>query len=173
MAGSVPKRFDTCKENDDDGEEIFWYFVRVNIEGKTKGYSIIGSGSKIMSGTKKQFSKAIWWGIARRQIAIGPFYSQVEANNSKILYQRSKDKINQLPSGEPPEQIYWFALSFKQLERLGAYQFDRNPAAVASGSSQEFIDFLYDGIAFERLAIGPFWDYVRAEESKAIYRENE
>lgn len=169
--GESSKVFDTSQNYDE--QEVYWFFVRVRIDKRKNNYQIVGTGSRIMIGSKKEFAKAIWWGISRRQIAIGPFYSEEEAENSKILYKRSKEKINDLPVVQPPEQIHWFNMTFKQLERIGAYQIERNPAAVASGSTEDFIGMLYEGITFEKLAIGPFWDYTQAEEAKAIYRENE
>jgi len=154
-------------------EIVYWYFLRIRVDERTKKYEILGSGNQIMSGTKQDFNKQVWWGVARRQIAIGPFFSQTEALNSRLYYKKSKDKVVETVVGEVPEQIHWFQMTVIQLKRIGAYQFSRSPAAVTSGSTSQFIDALYEGISFQMLSIGPFWDYTRAEEAKAIYRQNE
>ena len=68
---------------------VFWYFIRVRIDSKKRETEITGGGGKISSGSKKAFSKAVWWGIAHRQMAVGPFYSEAEALNSKIYYKKN------------------------------------------------------------------------------------
>lgn len=160
-------------DNGDPEPDVYWYFIRMRIDSKRKEIEIMSSGSKIMMGSLKGFSKAVWWGIAHRQVTIGPFYSEAEALNSKIYYKKSKDKINELPQATAPSQMHWFQVSFVELKRLGSYEYTRSPAAVSSGSSSQFADALYEGLSFSRLSIGPFWDYTRAEEAKAIYRLNE
>ena len=39
---------------------VFWYFIRIRIDGKKREIEITGGGGKISSGTKKAFSKAVW-----------------------------------------------------------------------------------------------------------------
>lgn len=158
---------------DEPEQEVWWYFIRVRLDSKKKEMEIIGTGSKLTMGTLKAFSKAVWWGIAHRQVAIGPFYSEEEANNSKIYYRKSKDKGFGIPSVEAPGTMYWFQISFRELKRMGTYEYTRSPAAVNSGSATQFSDALFEGMSFQSLSVGPFWDYTRAEEAKSIYRENE
>lgn len=153
--------------------DVYWYSIRMRIDNKRKDIEITGNGAKITMGTKKGFNKAVWKGIAHRQVVIGPFQSEAEALNSKIYYKKSKDKINELPQATAPSQMYWFEVSFKELRRMNSYEYTHSPAAVSSGSSTEFTDALYEGLSFLRLSIGPFWDYEQAEQAKAIYRLNE
>ncbi|MBQ3688899.1 MAG: hypothetical protein II937_03435 [Bacteroidales bacterium] len=160
--------------NDGDPEpDVYWYFIRMRMDSKRKDIEITNGGGKISRGSTKAFSKAIWWGISHRQVTIGPFYSEAEALNSKIYYKKSKDKINELPQATAPSTMHWFEVSFKELKRLGSYEYVRSPAAVSTGSANEFADALYEGLTFQKLSIGPFWDYTRAEEAKAMYRLNE
>lgn len=152
---------------------VFWYFIRIRIDSKKRETEITGGGGKISSGTKKAFSKAVWWGIAHRQMAVGPFYSEAEALNSKIYYKKSKDKINELPQATAPSTMHWFEVQLTELKRLNSFEFTHSPAAVSSGSADTFTDALYEGLTFQRVSIGPFWDYTQAEEAKTIYRLNE
>lgn len=152
---------------------VFWYFIRVRIDGKKREVEITGAGGKISSGTKKAFSKAVWWGIAHRQMAVGPFYSEAEALNSKIYYKKSREKINELPQATAPSTMHWFEVQLTELKRLNSFEFTHSPAAVSSGSAETFTDALYEGLSFQRVSIGPFWDYTQAEEAKTIYRLNE
>jgi len=153
--------------------DVYWFFIRMRIDPKGKDIEITSGGTKITMGTKKGFSKAVWWGIAHRQVAIGPFYSEAEALNAKIYYKKSKDKINELPQATAPSTLSWFEVAFTELKRLRSYEYTHSPAAVSDGSSAEFTDALYEGLSFQRLSIGPFWDHTQAEEAKKIYRLNE
>ncbi len=74
---------------------------------------------------------------------------------------------------EHKAEVFWFLVTFKVRKRSKAYKLQRMPARLASGTQTEFLDALYEGMTFQHLTIGPFWDYVRAEESKAMYRKNE
>ena len=153
--------------------DVYWFYIRMRIDSKRKEIEIMGGGGKIVSGSIKSFSKAVWWGIAHRQVTVGPFYSETEALNAKIYYKKSKDKINELPQPTAPSTMHWFQCAFTELRRLGSYEYTRSPAAITSGGSNEFADALFEGLSFQRLSIGPFWDYQQAEEAKAIYRLNE
>ena len=153
--------------------DVFWFYIRMRIDSKRKDIEIMSGGGKVVQGSMKRFSKAVWWGIAHRQVTIGPFYSEEEAINAKIYYKKSRDKINELPQPSAPSTMHWFQCAFTELKRMGSYEFTRSPAAVSSGSSDEFADALFEGLTFQRLSIGPFWDYTQAEEAKAIYRLNE
>lgn len=170
-ANIVAGPYDVSKKEPEP--DVYWYSIRMRIDTKSKCIEITGTGSKITMGTKKGFDKAVWKGIARRQVIIGPFMSEAEALNSKIYYKKSKDKINELPQATAPSQMCWFEVSFKELRRMNSYEYTHSPAAVSTGSASEFTDALYEGMSFLRLSIGPFWDYEQAEQAKAIYRKNE
>lgn len=154
-------------------EDLFWFTISVKIDERTDQYKLMGSGSKLSKGTETEFEREVWYGISRRQIVVGPFQAQNEAMNARMLYKKDEEKIDNIPSEDNPDEVYWFFVTFTQLERLGCYVFERMPAAVSSGSTTEFVDALYEGVTFKNLAIGPFWDMPNAEKSKALYRENE
>jgi len=154
-------------------DDVYWFTVSVRIDEKTSQYKISGSASKLVKGTQLAFEKDVWYGVARRQIVIGPFAQQTEATNSRMLYKKAADQIDNIPSEDNPSEVFWFFVTFIQLDRLGAYIFQRMPAGVASGNTTEFVDALYENITFKNLAVGPFWDRALAEKSKAMYRKNE
>ncbi|MCQ2973827.1 MAG: hypothetical protein MJ211_03345 [Bacteroidales bacterium] len=167
-----------------DPETVYWYFIRIRIDSKKKDIEILGPGTKISMGSKNEFIKAVWKGISQRQVAIGPFASKEQADNSKVFYKKSKDKITEMPTNTG-DTYYWFQVSFRELKRIGSYEFTHSPAAVSSGSYNEFIDALFEGVTFQRLSVGPFATIndetrgiyvdgnVWAEKAKTIYRANE
>ena len=154
-------------------DSFYWYTVRVKIDDRRKQFQIVGAGSKVYYGTEVEFEKAVWQGVAKRQITIGPFITRNQANNSKGLYKKSKEKVDKVPKEPPPEIIYWFAVTFQQSERLKVYIFERTPASVQSGSTNNFVNALYEQLNFQQFSIGPFWDYESAEKAKALYHKNE
>ncbi len=163
-------------KGEDDGDErsepqIYWFYLRIKVNKRKKAYTIIGTGSRVVSGTIDEFEKGLWWGTKAGQMAIGPFLKHKEATEARLLYRRKRKKILR-PSAVRDEQ-HWFLVTFKVRERSKAFKLQRMPARLASGSQGEFLDALYEGMTFQHLAIGPFWDYVQAEEAKALYRKNE
>ncbi len=170
---NMAKRSITKHYSEAETDEYYWFTVSVRIDDKTNQYKITGTASKLIKGNQFVFEKDVWYGIARRQIVVGPFAQQNEALNSRMLYKKDADQIASIPNEENPSEVFWFFVTFVQLDRLGAYIFQRMPAGVASGNTTNFVDALYENITFKNLAIGPFWDANLAEKSKALYRKNE
>ena len=90
-----------------------------------------------------------------------------------MLYKRSADKIDNIPAVQPPATIYWFAVTFKNSDRLKVYIFERTPSHVHTGTSDQFITALYEQLGFQQFSIGPFWDKKKAEAAKTMYLKNE
>ena len=168
-----------------DPDILWWFSIQIKIDPKKRDIEIISGSTKVSSGSKKVFEKEVWKGIARRRIVIGPFPCKQQAENATIFYKKSKDKVVGVPSGENPRELYWFQVSFNELKRIGAYEFAHSPAAVSSGSYDQFKDALFEGITFKLLSVGPFANYsdeklgvavdgnIWAEKAKSIYRQNE
>ncbi|MBR4440138.1 MAG: hypothetical protein IKS00_01190 [Bacteroidales bacterium] len=170
----------------DDGEpDILWWFdISIKIDPKTRSIEIVAGSSKVQSGSKKVFAKAIWKGIARKRVVIGPFPCKQQAEDASLFYKKNREKVVGVPHGQA-SRLYWFNVSFNELKRIGAYEYKENPAQVASGSYNEFKEALFEGITFQQLSVGPFADYmdekqgiavegdVWAEKAKSIYRENQ
>ncbi len=152
---------------------VFWFFLRIQVDARKKEFRISGPASRATSGTVRDFEKSLWNGISHRQIAIGPFTNYDEAENARLLYQRNKEKVMFRKSENAPEELNWFLITFRYLKRARAYRLEPMPARLATGSANNFVDALYEGLAFSNLVIGPFWDYQAAEEAKKMYRKNE
>lgn len=171
--------------DDGDPEILYWFSIGIRLDAKKRDIEILSGASKIMSGTKKVFEKAVWKGVGRRQIVIGPFPCKQQAENATIFYKKTKEKVTGVPAGPSPRELFWFQVSFNELKRIGAYEFSHSPAAVSSGSYEQFKDALFEGISFKLLSVGPFANYedeklgiavdgnIWAEKAKSIYRQNE
>lgn len=171
--GSLPKTTEPGDVRQDEPvSELYWFYVRVKIDKKRKAYTLIGTASRIISGERKDFEKALWWGTTRGQLAVGPFLDYKEAMDARLLYRKTRRKVKS-HGIEKEREVHWFLVTMKVRKRSKAYKLERMPARIASGNTEQFLDALYEGMSFERLAVGPFWDYVQAEDAKAMYRENE
>lgn len=148
------------------------YRVKTRRKFEQKSY-IISGVSKVYSGNKQDFERALWKGLSKRVIIVGPFESQKEAMNSSMLYRRNASKIKEIPSATNPKKIYWFPIKFEESERLKIYVMQRTPATVQEGSTNFFIKILYEQLGFMQFSIGPFWSQDQANVAKGIYVRNE
>lgn len=155
----------------DEPKVVHWFYLRLKVNSRTNSYTIIGTGSRVKSGTVEEFEKALWWGTKHGQMTIGPFLKNKEATEARLLYRRRRSKI--MMTSDHNDEVHWFLITFKVMKRSGSYKLVRMPARLASGTQEEFLDALYEGMTFKHLCIGPFWDYLNAEEAKALYRKNE
>lgn len=159
---------------DDENEdaELYWFYINVKRNKKARQYTIKRSGgSRIVSGTKADYERALWENMVGGRLAIGPFLDFEEAKGSNALYNLSNQDaaLEHIHSSE----VHWFFLKVKGSERTNSYKLARTAARVASGSVNEFIDAMREGLTFQQLSIGPFWDYQQAEEAKRLYRLEE
>ncbi len=159
--------------NEDDNPIYYWYFLNVRLDNRLNVFKVSGTSGGINNGYLIDFEKQLWNGLSKRKIAVGPFLTKDEAVNSKRLYKSKKEKINQLPQGEVPDRVHWFAITFDQSDRLKIFIMRRTPGAVNSGSEKDFINAFYEQLGKKQLSIGPFYYYEQAEEAKNIYRRNE
>jgi len=158
--------------HDSKAMPAYWFFLRVKTIKAKKAYEIIGTGSRLTTGTLAEFDKALWWGTTRGQLAIGPFFEEREAEDARLLYRKSRSRLNALNITEKDE-VFWFLVSFRRRQRSSAYKMVKQPSQISSGSTQEFLDALYEGLGFEHITVGPFWDGSQAEEAQKLYQKNE
>jgi len=156
-----------------DDEVVYWFYLKIRIEDRTNSFIVSGTSAGLDFGKILDFEKSLWDGLSKRQIAIGPFYDKNEAMNAKRLYKPDKNKVKEMPEGEIPATVHWFAITFEQSPRLRIYVIKRNPAQVQSGTENRFIDVYFEQLPNKLLSIGPFYDYNQAEEAKRMYRMNE
>lgn len=157
----------------EDDPVVYWFFVRVRIDVRSNSYKLAGTSRGLEYGYQIDFEKNLWEGLSKRQIAVGPFLSREEALNSRRLYKTKKDKIKEMPEGEIPDDIHWFAITFDQSDRMRIFVIKRSPAAVQTGSVEQFINAFYEQLQYRLLQIGPFYYYEQAEDAKRLYRLNE
>lgn len=157
----------------DDEPVYYWFYARIRIDDRTNTYKLTGTTGGLEYGHLIDFEKNLWNSLSKRQIAVGPFQTREEALNAKRLYKSKKDKIKELPEGEIPDRIHWFAITFEQSDRLRIFVIRRAPGAVVTGTVDDFIEAYFEQLEFKLLQIGPFYYYEQAEEAKRFYRMNE
>lgn len=157
----------------DANQAYFWFYVNVKIDEKTDSYKVISAQNNLNTGYMKDFEKDLWSSLANRRIAVGPFLDKNEAMNAKRLFKSSEDRVNQLPVDTVPNTVYWFAIDFKQSDRMRIFIITRNPAAVQQGNENQFVAAFYEQLAYKHFSIGPFYSYELAEMAKRLYRKNE
>lgn len=149
---------------------VYWFYVSIKIDSKRQEIEFLGGETKVVNGSLKSFFKAVKQGLVLHQVAIGPFHTEREANYAKSYYKKSKNEISGLSQSAAPDTLNWFQCAFIE-KHPGNYKIVRSPAAVFSGSDNEFAKDLFEGIQYQRVTIGPFRDYMHAEEAKRIYRK--
>ncbi len=161
-----------------DENIYYWFDVRVKVQTRDNIYRIISVGSRVYSGTIKKFDKAVWKGLSKRRIVIGPFVSQEDAQKAQKLYRvlmraKTRDDLKKAKIPTYDHEVYWFALKFKESKRLRIFIIEHNPARVESGNARDFLNALFETLTYQQISIGPFEDYQRTEDIKRIYRRNE
>lgn len=69
------------------GENFFWYTLQFKVSDRTRKYLIVRQPARIAQyRTLKEFRFFLWSSLKSKQLAIGPFVSQMEAEESKRLY---------------------------------------------------------------------------------------
>lgn len=71
---------------DTTNNEYFWYLLQFTITKRTHRYQIKRQPAAVIPGTLIQFREMLWDVLKQKQLAIGPFTSQTEAEESKRLY---------------------------------------------------------------------------------------
>jgi len=148
-----------------------WFYIRVLTDSTSNEYVVVGTGSRIVTGTLKEYEDGMLWGMQRKQIAIGPFLNETEAQNAHAMYRRTKPRLPETIT-KTKQPIYWFHISFKEKEDK-VYDLKELPSRVDKGSVDEYLNALYKGINYGLLTIGPFWSESEAARAEKIYRKHE
>ncbi len=157
----------------DNKPDVYWFNIRVQIDERNNTFKMVGATGGVSYGQQISFEKALWHGLSRRQIAVGPFLSKQIALNAKNFYKANKSKIKQKYIDKESGQIHWFAITFEESPRLRIFVLKRAPGAVASGNINFFVSTFFQLLQVKQVAIGPFSDYTQAELAKRLYRMNE
>jgi len=71
--------------------EYYWFFLKFKIAPRTGKFILKRTAARVASGDLKDFKQVLWEGLFFKQLAIGPFTSQVEAEEAKRLYRLEED----------------------------------------------------------------------------------
>ena len=71
--------------------EYYWYFLKYQIAPRKKSYELERTAARVAYGGIKEFKQVLWEGLGFQQLAIGPFPTQQEAEESKRLYRIEED----------------------------------------------------------------------------------
>jgi hypothetical protein len=158
----------------------YWFYIRLKSsfdrQTKSKKLEVQSIGREIESGNLNQFVKRHGYGLHTGLIFIGPFTDENKAIEARNLYKEKKVSKNEaadsLKSAPNDSTLFYYLtrpLLGKWLKPVG---FQRIPSRIASGSINDFLSVLNEGLAFQIFAIGPFEDYALAEKSKFTFRKN-
>jgi len=67
-------------------DEYYWFFVKFYYLPRKKTIKLERTAARVASGNLRDFRTVLWEGIFFKQLAIGPFISQEEAEEAKRLY---------------------------------------------------------------------------------------
>lgn len=71
--------------------EYFWFFLKFNKLPRSGKFDLQRTAARVASGNLIDFKQLLWEGIFFKQLAIGPFASQIEAEEAKRLYRLEED----------------------------------------------------------------------------------
>jgi len=66
--------------------EYFWFFLKYKISQRKRSYILERTAARVAFGDLRQFKQLLWEGLSFTQLAIGPFATQIEAEESKRRY---------------------------------------------------------------------------------------
>jgi len=150
----------------------YWFYVKVGkTHSKSTGISrvsIKNIGGEIRAGSIDEFAKAHKRGLKSGKIAIGPFSKEYQAQQAQILYRYASrgSSASSKTSNKDEEELNYTFFYIKPVYYDNEMSLQRIPARVTTGTEQEYMDMLKEGLNFEKLAVGPFIEYESAERSK-------
>lgn len=162
-------------DNLDENRLVYWFYVGVREYEDTKtgyvSYRIQRKGNRVFHGSMKTYDHELWKNLGNgSKMAIGPFNDFDEAKRAFSFYNIQKEPRVLDSTYSSDQQVFWFILHVNRRPRSNSYQLVRKPGSIASGSYQDFDNFLRDNLKMRVMTIGPFLYMPEAEESKRTYR---
>ena len=71
--------------------EYYWFFLKFSISPRKRIIVLERTAARVAFGDLKDFRQILWEGLSFKQLAIGPFASQFEAEEAKRLYRLEED----------------------------------------------------------------------------------
>lgn len=129
--------------------------------------------SKVKYGTAEEYEYYLWSNISSGTVlAIGPFDTFEQAALSVKLYDKKQLENDSILLNDN-NNYYYYIINLKRYNRLKAFDFERLPAAVATGKPKDFLTLIDASLKLDRLVIGAFASQPEAENSKRIFRLQE
>jgi hypothetical protein len=158
----------------------YWFYVRLKSafdrQTKSKKLEVQSIGREIESGNLNKFVQRHGYGLHTGLIFIGPFTDGKKAIEARSLYRDMKINKNEGKDSTIASQndstLFYYLTRPLIGKWLNPVSFQRIPSRIASGSINDFLSVLNEGLAFQIFAIGPFEDYALAEKSKFTFRKN-
>ena len=66
--------------------EYYWFFLKYQISPRKRSYVLERMPAAVSSGSIREFKEVLWEGLGFQNLNIGPFASQIEAEESKRRY---------------------------------------------------------------------------------------
>jgi hypothetical protein len=71
--------------------EYYWFFLKFQTSKRKGSYILERMPARVFSGSVKEFKQVLWEGLGFQNLNIGPFASQIEAEESKRRYRIEED----------------------------------------------------------------------------------
>jgi hypothetical protein len=157
----------------------YWFYINLNkTYDKTTGIDQIfikNISNEIVSGTFEEFVRDHESALKAGRITIGPFSEDYYAQESQSIYRNEgRGNSNSSDNKNNEEEVLFSYFFVKPVYEDSSKQiiFEPIPSRVTTGTENEFIAMLGEGLSYDKLAIGPFDRYVLAEKSKYVFRKN-
>jgi len=166
-------------ENNTNGSTIYYWFnisigKSVSRETGVDQFYIRNIESSIRSGSFENFILAHKSGLHSGEIAIGPFAEESHASRAQLLYRYIGKTVpeKELGGDDATTEYTFFFIKPVAEDYTQELSFQKIPCRVTTGSLDDFMGMLDEGMGFEKIAIGPFYNYESAEKSKFVYLKN-
>jgi len=152
-----------------DYETLYWFTLKLDTKpdsawqymiNEVKPEIIWGTSIKYVEYQKEQMKNGF--------VCVGPFEDWQVALIAKSAYTKFNDFTERDTSCY--SEYFYYVSQIKTLKKNGSKEFNRAPAAVASGSFLDFKMSLFEGLDIKHFIIGPFVTQENAEESKRLNR---
>lgn len=67
-------------------DEYYWFFIKFTYSQRKKTIYLERTAARVASGNLADFRTVLWEGLSFKQLTVGPFISQEEAEEAKRLY---------------------------------------------------------------------------------------
>ncbi len=72
-------------------EDVFWFFLKFEMNSRTKAYRFKRTPARVAQGSVDLFYSLMIEGLMFKNLAIGPFSSQIEAEDAKRIYRKEEN----------------------------------------------------------------------------------